>query len=116
MGEKNTRIQPVLLRVLSLGIGVNLSPFKDVWGSRIIFPGPSKFFNQANKNHQRETIHALYSVKKDYLKTNNIGEFRSEPISKVRISNHISRIKFGRRGVICLQIFYLLGTPLSWPG
>ena len=49
LGVKNTRIQPVLLRVLSLGVGVYLSPFKNVWGSRIIFAGPSKYFTQANK-------------------------------------------------------------------
>ena len=30
LGVKNTRIQPTLLRVLSSGIGVYLSPFKDV--------------------------------------------------------------------------------------
>ena len=40
----NTRIQTVLIRVLSFGVGVYLSPFKDVWGSRIIFAGPSKVF------------------------------------------------------------------------
>ena len=36
LGIKNTRIQPVLIRVLPSGIGVYLSPLKDVWGSRII--------------------------------------------------------------------------------
>ena len=36
LGIKNTRIQPTLLRVLPSGVGVYLSPFKDVWGSRII--------------------------------------------------------------------------------
>ena len=42
LGIKNTRIQPVLIKVLPSGVGVYLSPFKDVWGSRIIFAGPSK--------------------------------------------------------------------------
>ena len=65
LGVKNTRVQPVLLRVLSLGVGVYLSPFKDVWGSRIIFAGPSTFFIQTNKEQQRETIHAVYSVSKN---------------------------------------------------
>ena len=31
LGVKNARIQPTLLRVLSLGFRVYLSPFKDVW-------------------------------------------------------------------------------------
>ena len=87
LGVKNTRIQPTLLWVL-------LSPFKDVWGSRIIFAGPSGFFTQANKDQQRETIHAVYSVRQDCLntldKTNIIGEFRSESINKVKICHQIS--------------------------
>ena len=37
LGIKNTRIQPTLIKVLPSGVGVYLSPFKDVWGSRIIF-------------------------------------------------------------------------------
>ena len=49
LGVKNTRIQPVLLRVLPSGVGVYLSQFKDIWGSKIMFAGPSKFFMSANK-------------------------------------------------------------------
>ena len=44
LGVKNTKIQPVLIRVLLSGVGVYLSPFKDMWGSRIIFAGLSKVF------------------------------------------------------------------------
>ena len=44
LGVKNTRIQPELIRVLPSGVGVYLSPFKDVGGSRIIFAGPKKTF------------------------------------------------------------------------
>ena len=61
LGIKNTRIQPVLIKVLLSGVGVYLSPFKDVWGSRIIFAGPSKIFTQANRELQRESNHAVYS-------------------------------------------------------
>ena len=53
LGVKNTLIQPVLIRVLPSGVGVYLSPFKDVGGSRIIFAGLSKVFTQANKDQQR---------------------------------------------------------------
>ena len=90
---KNTRIQPVLLRVLSLGVGVYLSPFKDMWGSRIAFAGPSKSFTLANWEQQRKTVQATYSVKENYEKTNITGELRSEPIGKVKISHHISKIR-----------------------
>ena len=62
--------------------------------SRIIFTGPSKFFTQANKDQQRETIHAVYSNNRDYLdksvETNIIGELRSESISKIKITHPIS--------------------------
>ena len=94
LGVKNTRIQPTLLWVLLSDIGVYLSPFKDVWGSRIIFAGPSKFFTQANQGQQRETVLAVYSLRLDCLnkseKTNIIGEFRSESIIRVKISHQIS--------------------------
>ena len=57
-----------------------------MWGSRIIFAGPSKFFTKANKDQQRKTIDAVYSVRQDCLnksvKTNIIGEL----ISKVKFS------------------------------
>ena len=66
LGVENTRIQPVLLRILSSGVGVYLSQFKDVWGSRIIFAGPSKSFTLANMEQQRNTYHAVYSVEEIY--------------------------------------------------
>ena len=62
LGIKNTRIQPVLIKVLPSGVGVYLSPFKDVWGSRVIFAGPSKVFTRANKDQQRESNHTVYSL------------------------------------------------------
>ena len=37
LGIRNTKIQPVLIKVLPSGVGVYLSPFKDVEGSRIIY-------------------------------------------------------------------------------
>ena len=93
LGVKNTRFQLTLLRVLSPGVRVYLSSFKDVWGSRIIFAGPSKLFTKDNKDQQRETVHAVYSVRLNCLnksvKTNIIGELRSQYISKVKISLQI---------------------------
>ena len=53
-GIKNTRLQPTLLNVLPSGVGVYLSPFKDVWGSRIMFAGPHKVFSKINK--EKETL------------------------------------------------------------
>ncbi len=45
---KNTNLDPVLIKVLPSGVAVYLSPFKDVYGSRIIFAGPHKSFTRAN--------------------------------------------------------------------
>ena len=39
LGIKNTKNQPVLIKVLPSAVGVYLSPFKDVDGSRIIYAG-----------------------------------------------------------------------------
>ena len=59
LGIKNTQIQPVLIKVLPTGVRVYLSPFEDVWGSRIIFAGPSKIFTQENKDQQRGSNYAV---------------------------------------------------------
>ena len=55
------RIQAILLRVHLSKIGVYLSPFKDVWGSRIIFAGPNKVLTQDNKEQLRDSNHAVYA-------------------------------------------------------
>ena len=62
LGIKNTKIQPVFIQVLPSGVGVYLSPFKDVEGSRIIYAGPSKCFTQTDDDLNRESNHAVYTV------------------------------------------------------
>ena len=44
LGIKNTRLDPVLLKILPSGIAVYRSPFRDVFGSRVIFGGPHRSF------------------------------------------------------------------------
>ena len=68
---KNTRIQPILLRVLPSGAGVYLSPFKDVWGSRIIFAGQNKVFTRANKEQLRDSNHAVHFDTKERMIEND---------------------------------------------
>ena len=43
---KNTKLDPVLVKILPSGIAVYRSPFKDVYGSRLIFGGPHKSFTK----------------------------------------------------------------------
>ena len=62
LGIKNTKIQPVLIKVLPSGVSVYLSPFKDVQGSRIIYAGPSKCFTRMDDDQNRELNHAIYTV------------------------------------------------------
>lgn len=42
LGIKNINLDPELIKVLPSGIAVYLSPFKYVYGSRLIFAGPHK--------------------------------------------------------------------------
>ena len=60
LGIKNTRLDPILLKILPSGIAVYQSPFKDVFGSRIIFGGPHKSFK--NKSAEIMTSNAVFLV------------------------------------------------------
>ena len=62
LGIKNTSFQPVLMKVLPSGVGVYLSPFKDVNGSRIIYAGPSKWFTRTDNDCIQNSNYAIYSV------------------------------------------------------
>ena len=46
LGIKNTNLDPVLVKILPSGVAVYRSPFKDVYGSRMIFAGPHKSFTK----------------------------------------------------------------------
>ena len=50
-----------------------MSPFKDVWGSRIIFTGPNKVFTQANKEQVRDLNHTVYAfdTREKMIENNN---------------------------------------------
>ena len=89
LGIKNTRIQPTLIKVLPSGVGVYLSPFKDLWGSRIIFAGPNKEFMKAKKEQMRGSSHAVYLLNTEVIKDDmieNTKDVRFESKGKVQIS------------------------------
>ena len=50
------------MKVLPSGVGVYLSPFKDVNGSRIIYAGPSKWFTRTDNDCIQDSNYAIYSV------------------------------------------------------
>ena len=59
IGIKNTNLVPVLIKTLKSGVGVYKSPFKDIFGSRIIFAGPHASFTRGNRGLQEEVSHAV---------------------------------------------------------
>ena len=96
LGIKNTRIQPTLIRVLPSGVGIYLSPFKDIWGSRIIFAGSNKEFTKANKEQMGGFSHAVYMFNTESTEDDSIEhnkEVRFESKGKVQISLYTSPIE-----------------------
>ena len=63
LGIKNTNLDPILIKTLPSGIGVYLSPFLDIWGSRIIFGGPHKSFTTANNFSKTDFSHAIFLIR-----------------------------------------------------
>ena len=91
LGIKNTKIQPVLIKVLPSGVGVYLSPFKDMDGSRIIYAGPSKCFTRIDNEQNLESNYAIYTVfgtgiENEPCNTELYGEYRYKSKDTVRIS------------------------------
>ena len=64
IGIKNTQLDPVLIKILPSGVGVYKSPFKDIWGSRLIFAGPHKSFSKGNSGLRNDVNHAVYKLHK----------------------------------------------------
>ena len=60
LGIKNTNLDPVLIKVLSSGIVVYLSPFKDIYGLWIIFAGPHKSFTKSDNGVKTEMSNAVF--------------------------------------------------------
>lgn len=61
LGIKNTHLDPVLVKVLQLGIAVYMSPFKDIFRSRLIFAGPYKSFTKSNNGERSNMSNAVIS-------------------------------------------------------
>ena len=63
LGIKNTNLDPVLVKVLPSGIEVYLRPFKDIYGSRMIFSGPHKSFTKCDNGIKMEMSNAVFFVR-----------------------------------------------------
>ena len=63
LGIKNTNLDPVLIKILASGIAVYLSPFKDIYGSRLIFAGPHRSFTKSDDGLKTEMSNAVFFMR-----------------------------------------------------
>ena len=63
LGIKNTNLDPVLIKVLPSGIVVYMSPFKDIYGSRLIFAGPHRSFTKGDDGKRTEMSNAVFLIR-----------------------------------------------------
>ena len=63
LGIKNTNLDPVLVKELPSGIAVYMSPFKDIFGSRLIFAEPHKSFTKAVNGKRSEMSNAVFLIR-----------------------------------------------------
>ena len=77
------------MKVLPSGVVVYVSPFKDIWRSRIIFASPNKVFTRTIKEQLRDPNHAVYAFESSGELKYNSGDLKTR---EVRF-NFIGRIK-----------------------
>ena len=65
IGIKNTNLTPTLIKIFPSGVGVFRSPFKDKYGSRIIFAGPHPAFTKGNQSLEKEVSLAVFSIREE---------------------------------------------------
>ena len=63
LGIKNTNLDPALIKILPSGIAVYLSPFKDIYGSRLIFAGPHRSFTKNDDGKRSDMSNAVFLIK-----------------------------------------------------
>ena len=52
-----------MIKILESGIAVYLSPFKDVYGSHLIFAGPHKSFTKSDDGSRNEMSNAVFFMR-----------------------------------------------------
>ena len=53
----------MLIKVLPSGIVVYMSPFKDIYGSRLIFVGPHRSFTKGDDGKHTEMSNAVFLIR-----------------------------------------------------
>ena len=73
LGIKNTNLDPVLIKILASGIAVYLSPFKDIYGSRLIFAGPHRSFTKSDDGLKNEMSNAVFFMREQIHESLRMG-------------------------------------------
>ena len=63
LGIKNTNLDPALIKILPSGVAVYLSPFRDIYGSRLIFAGPHNSFTKADGGRKNGMSNAVFLIR-----------------------------------------------------
>jgi len=67
LGIKNTNLNPALIKVLPSGIAVYLSPFRDIYGSRLIFAGPHRSFTKKDDGRNTQMSNAVFLIREKMM-------------------------------------------------
>ena len=85
LGIKNTKLDPVLLKILPSGVAVYRSPFKDVFGSRLIYGGPHKSFMNDETGVMRSNAVFFMQTGHDEL----LGVQDQDEMDLINFSDHV---------------------------
>ena len=102
LGIKNTKLDPVLLKILPSGVAVYRSPFKDVFGSRVIFRGPHKSFKNDPAGVMMSNAVFLVQAVDNELP----GDQEQEEVELINFFNHVPGTGKGAAEELLIDLDY----------
>ena len=108
LGIKNTNLDPVLIKVLPSGVAAYLSPFKDIYGSRLIFAGPHRSFTKGSDERCSEMSNAVFLIRErmiEQMEPGSVDGFAGEYNSPGHES--ITALGEGRQNKVFIQGMWL---------
>ena len=89
LGIRNTYLDPTLIKILPSGVGVYQSPFKDIWGSRIMYAGPHTTFTSGPDDLDSQVNLTVFHMRRMYLE----NELSSQILPTEIMVDHKEQIK-----------------------
>ena len=89
LGIRNTYLDPTLVKILPSGVRVYPSPFKDIWGSRIMYAGPHTTFTSEPDDLDSQVNHTVFHMRRMYLE----NELSSQILPTEIVVDHKEQIK-----------------------